>query len=304
MRYLSDDLIAAMKRNASIPSSQNKFTNTDFLAFLNEELALTIMGELTESGQDYLVLSVETSLVAGQSEYELPSQAIGWKVETVGYKNTSGDYTKLDKITRSQRGLYGSLQDSGAPSAFWIEGNNIVLVPDVGSTASGSLVFDYTRVQNELVLSSSTGLVTTVGTVGTDYVITVNSLPSTGSGVDVISGVNPFNVIARGKTAIVAGFNITVSQADFERAPVAGDYVAAKGQTPVPNIPEDFHPVLAQAGTVRCLIALNDLKGLQTAQLSLGNMLERMRSRARRRVNSSPTKIVSRSHIFNMMRSR
>lgn len=304
MRYLSDDLIAAIKRNASIPTSQNKFSNADFLAFLNEELTMTIMSELVETNQDYFITKVTIPLVASTSEYDFPTSAMGWKVETIGYQDTGGNYTKLDKINRSQRGFYGHLSDGGTPAAFYVEGNKVVMVPDVGASAVGSIVFDYVRVQNQLVMSASCGLISNVVVVGNDYQMTVNTLPSVSNGVDVIGGTNPFQVLAREKTAVVVGLTITVSMSDFERAPVVGDFVTAKGQTPVPNLPEDFHPVLAQAATIRCLISLNDAKGMQTAQASLGNMFDKMRARARRRVSSSPTKIVGRSHIFNLMRGR
>jgi len=302
MKYTSDLLIDAIKRNAGIPTSQKKFQNSDFLAFLNEELGLTVVGELVALNEDYFITTKDTALVASTSRYAIPVTAIGWKLDSIGHVDSNGSYRKLDKITRSQRDMYDTSESGTSPWAYYVEGNNIVTVPDMGSNVDGSLRFDIIEIQNELVLSSSCGLISSVTDLGSDYRLTVGSVPSTDDGVDIISGTNPFNIIAQGKSATVSSPNVTVSQDDFSRAPVAGDYVAPYGQTPIPNIPEDYHPILAQAATIRCLIAMNDNKGLQTANLSLSNMIERMRNRSKRRVNSSPTKIVPTSPILNLMR--
>ena len=304
MTYTTTDLIAAIKRDASIPTSQSRFSNADFLAFLNEELTLTMVGELLSMKQDYYITTSDATLVAGTSAYNIPVTAIGWKVDSVGYVDSSGNYIKLDKITRDQLGNYEQIASSSTPRAFYVRGNSIVTVPDIGSSTSGSLRFDMVRIQNELVLLGDTGLISTVADTGTDYTIVVDTAPvATGALVDVVSGTNPYNIIARGVTAAVAGTTVTITYgSDFDRAPVAGDYVCADGQTPVPNIPEDFHPILAQAAVIRCLIAKNDVKGIQTASVALSNSFDRMRSRSKNRVNDAPTKLVANNYVLNLMR--
>lgn len=300
MRYTSDEIITAVKRNASIPTSQKKFRTSDFLAFMNEELQLTIVGELLSLREDYFITSSTTALVASQDAYSIPTAAVGWKLEAIWHVDSEGTHSKLVRISSGQRHMYEGLADASAPVAYYFTGAGIQVVPSVGSTVSGSIKFDYVRLQNEVVSVSSTGLITTVVDTGTDYQITVDSVPSTTEGVDIISGVNPFGVIARAQSASVVGSVVTVASADFERAPVAGDYVATTGETPIPYIPEDYHPILAQAVTIRCLA--NDPKMLQTQGAVLGNMLERMRNRSSRRVNTAPRKIVSNSALLNMMR--
>jgi hypothetical protein len=301
MIYTADELIAAIKRNAGIPSSQRRFDDTDFLRFLNEELELTIVTDMIKLRQDYFIETESRSIVALQSEYPFPDRAISWKIDSIGYLDTASKYKKLNKIQRSQKGMYQSLQASSIPGGFYVEGTNIVLCPPVGTTPIGTLELDFVRLQNELVKVSSCGIISVVEDLGTDYRLTLNSVPTTGA-VDVIGGLNPFNIIARAMTTTIASPQITVTKTGFERAPVAGDYVAETGKTPIPNIPEDIHPLLAQAATIRCLIAMNDMKGLQTAQIGYANMKQALASRADERVDTAPTKIVTTSHILNMMR--
>ena len=304
MIYKTTDLINAIKRNAAFPTSQVRFSNDDFLTFLNEELQLTLVSHLVTMRQDYFVTTVDTALVASQTAYTIPVSAIGWKVESVGYIDSSDVYTKIPMITRDQRSSFSSLSSSSIPSAFYILNNSINLVPDAGSSVSGSLRFDLVRIQNELVMDTTSGNITAVTDTGTDYQMTVGTLPiSSGDSCDVISGTNPFNIIARGVTSSILGSVVTVTySSDFSRAPVLGDYVCKAGTTPIPNIPEDIHPILAQLAVVRVLAATNDIKGIQSQGIVVQNMLNVLKQRASSRVSDAPRKIVPNNYVLNMMR--
>lgn len=377
MRYLTTELISAIKRDAAIPTSQRRFENNDFLTFLNEELQLTIVGELLAMRQDYFVTTSDVPLVANQSEYDLPTSAVGWKLEAIWYVDTQGKEYRLPLITREQRGGFRNNQTAVSPSAIYVMDDKVETIPSMGNSVVGSLRYDYVRIQNELVLPSTCGLITAVnvdggsisncvdngsglirvsvsghglttgdgvtisgvsgtteangtftvtvidantfdlqsstfnnaytsgGTAtGLTYEITVETVPiSSGDSIDVISGTNPYNVMARNVATSILGSIITVTYGtSFERAPVAGDYVAPVGKTPVPNIPEDFHSILAQAATLRCMIASNDTKGIQTQGVSLNNMLQRMRDRSSKRVHDAPRKIVPNNYILNLTR--
>jgi hypothetical protein len=304
MIYNSADLISAIKRNASIPSSQVKFSNTDFLKFLNEELQLTMVNKLLSLRQDYFVTTLTTILSPSTSAYDIPTSAIGWKLEAVGYLDNNGNYTQLPLIARDQRDAFYSLDTSTIPKGFYIMGNTLHLVPSVGSTVTGSLEYDYVRIQNELVLPTACGLISTVVDTGTAYQMTVDTVPiATGETCDVVSGTNPFNIIARGVVGTVAGAVISATYGtSFSRAPVAGDYVCEAGKTPIPNIPEDFHPVLAQMAVIRCLASNNDVNGIQAQGLVLSNMLDVVSKRSSKRISDTPRKIKGNDYILNLMR--
>jgi len=193
MKYDTADLISAIKRNASIPSSQVRFSNNDFLAFLNEELQLTIVGELLSLRQDYFVSVVDTALIASTSSYSIPVSAVGWKLESVGYIDSDSNYTRLPLITRDQRDTYEGLTDATAPAAVYIMGNTVYTVPDMGSSAVGSLRFDLVRIQNELVLPTACGAIESLVDTGTDYQMTVDTVPiADGDTCDVVSVSNHF----------------------------------------------------------------------------------------------------------------
>jgi hypothetical protein len=304
MIYNTTKLIEAVKRNASIPTSQRRWSNDDFLAFLNEELQLTMVQKLLEIRQDYFVTTVDTSLVASQSNYTIPTSAVGWKLEAIGYVDSSGVYSRLPLITRDKRSSYSSISTATSPSAVYIMNDEVNTVPSMGTTVSGSLRFDYVQIQNELVLPSECGLISSVTDTGTDYQMTVGTVPiSSGDNIDVISGTNPFNKIASNVTQTTSGMVITNTYGSgYDRAPVAGDYVCPVGKTPIPNIPEDYHPVLAQMAVMRCLASANDVKGMQAAGVVMANMITTATTRSSKRVHDSPRKIVPNNYVLNHFR--
>jgi hypothetical protein len=83
---------------------------------------------------------------------------------------------------------------------------------------------------------------------------------------------------------------------------VAGDYVCAAGETPIPNIPEDVHPALAAAATMRAHIASENQKGLQLSSMAFSQKMKYLEDRAAQRVTNSPQKIVPRDHLLSSIR--
>jgi hypothetical protein len=118
-----------------------------------------------------------------------------------------------------------------------------------------------------------------------------------------MAGTNPFDTLLRKITPLsVTGTVFNFAVTDITTVPSLGDWVTATGTSCIPNIPEDFHPILAQAATIRCLIAQNDVNGLKTAQISYGSMINTLKQITKERVDSSPIKVVSQSKILGMMR--
>jgi len=305
MIYTSDNLITAMKRNTALPESQSKFDNADFLAFLNEELQISIVGELSALQEDYFMTHIDTALVADQYIYDMPPKAIGWVLYDIGYLDSSDVYTSLPRINLGQLDYFNTIITGSTPRGFYVEDDKIKLVPKTVNSASGYLRFYYERIQNKLVLLENSGKISNVSTSGNNYICTVNNIPVTANGVDVISGTQSFGLIVDNATVVaVAANNITIAQSDFERAPVVGDYVMAKGETPVPHIPETYHPILAQAGVLRMLEASGDKNNIQIAATTYARMVDKLKRRSSSRVKAAPKKIIARSSVLNMMRRR
>jgi len=84
---------------------------------------------------------------------------------------------------------------------------------------------------------------------------------------------------------------------------IVGDYVCEAEQSPVPNIPTEMHPVLAQLAAVHVLEAMGDTEGLNNAQRRLDKMNSSVMSLVDDRVELAPKKIKPRNGTISETRN-
>jgi hypothetical protein len=82
-----------------------------------------------------------------------------------------------------------------------------------------------------------------------------------------------------------------------------GDYVCQAEESPVPNIPTEMHPVLAQLTAVHALESLGDSEGLANAQKRLERMERSVMQLVDDRVELANKKIKPRNGTLNETRS-
>lgn len=162
--YTSTDLIEAVKRKASIPISQNTFSEDDILKFANEEMFLAQVPSILEYHEEYLVYEQEVPLIANVSKYPIPNRAIGMKLRDVFYRDrvSTGEIdldntfnlTEMSKINPDDRAAFQMNTGTGnTPYHYYLQNNALVVHPRVGSIPTGSLLFTYFLRPNSLVLN-------------------------------------------------------------------------------------------------------------------------------------------------------
>ncbi len=265
MSFSTTFLISSIKRRASIPTSQNLFSNADFLALANEELQDNLVPLILSAKEEYFVFNYDYSIQSGLNAYAIPSQAIGGSLRDVQLiENTS--VISLCRLFEEDR--YDTA-DNGR--GFFIQGNNINISPTPTST-SGTLRLVYYRRPNALVLSSACGQIESIDT-GTNQIV-VSSVPSaftTGVEIDFIKDKAGFDSLAVDQS--ISGVSgTTISFASLPTGLAVGDWIALAGESPVPQIPQEAHSILAQMVTVKCLEAMNDAKAMQLAEQKLQMM--------------------------------
>ena len=82
-----------------------------------------------------------------------------------------------------------------------------------------------------------------------------------------------------------------------------GDYVCQAEESPVPNIPTEMHPVLAQLTAVHALESLGDTEGLSNAQRRLERMEKSVMQLVDDRVELAPKKIKPRNGTLSETRT-
>jgi hypothetical protein len=258
-------LIPAIKRRAMLPTTQSTYQTADFLAVLNSELQATLVPLLMSVREEYFVADSDTAMVVGQSAYDIPSAAVGGDLRQVlAVSAQDGSTRPLARFEPEQ--VTGLPTGNGTPYGFVVKDEQVVLYPPPQNTLE-NLRLSYHRRPNTLVDASACGVVTAT----TSSTITFTGSPSIPN-----SGGTPFDVVKASPQfkaiSLTVGGNsggvITVS-GTVPSSVAIGDYVCVSGQSPVPQIPAELHPLLVLRAV--CVIAqgLGDGQLLQMAQAEL-----------------------------------
>lgn len=151
----TDDLVEAVKLTMSFPLSQNSFTYDNIVSFLNQELQLNAVPTLIQEHEEYLVYKVAVPLVANISRYPIPDRSIGMTLRDVKFADQSGNYYDITRIAPDDKAFFqqsnGSNQTVGK---FYLEGNEMVLTPQLIANPTGYLIMFFHLRPNYLVRNS------------------------------------------------------------------------------------------------------------------------------------------------------
>ena len=310
-RYMtSSELIASVKRRAMLPSTQVTFTDDDFLAFANEEMDMALIPYVLAFHQDYFLNHVKVPLVESQSEYQIPYRAIGNKLRDVAHEVGHIVY-EMTRITKTDEPYYqfsaGAVVGTGL-KVFYIEGNNIVLVPKLsyGGAVHGELVISYYLRPNALVSESRAMTIQSIDP--TTGIITVNAVPNiftVGANVDLIKTQSPSTTYAYDIPLLnidAVANTIQIDPTLIPRFLAVGDYICLAEESIIPQIPTDLHSMLAQRVACRCLEALGDQQGLASANQKLQEMEFKAGTIVDSRVEDAPLKVLNRHGFLRTTR--
>lgn len=305
----SDTLIESIKRRASIPSNQVTFLDADFLAFANEEMMVGLVPSILSVHEEYFVWSEEVPLVSGVSQYAIPYRAIGQKLRDVFYKDSNGNLFEMTRISPDNKSFFQGSQVISQLTTYYIQGNNIVMTPDVGTSATGSLVLTYYLRPSELVAESRVGIISsiTVGASTTDFVVSSAGIPpslTTSVYCDFYQArpghkMRVFDILPSAVNTSTR--TITFTNTDLPsgaNAIVVGDHLSLASECMIPMIPTELHSVLAQRVAARCVESMGDQAGLQAINLKLAEMENKTQSLIDNRVEGSPIKLVNYRNIL------
>lgn len=297
-KYLtSSTLIDSVKRRAMIPENQQTFLEADFLAFANEEMDLGCVPHVLSFHEEYFLYTELVTLSANTSRYPVPHRAIGTKLREVAYQDNSGNIFEMSRIKVDDIPSYQNNNIQNSFTLFYMEGNDLVLIPIVGANPIGQLRFTYYIRPNELVPEDEVSIITGVNL--TTGVINVSSIPNTftlATNFDIVQTKHPHQTIAIDVLALgidTSANTITFSPTNLPTNLSVGDHIALAEQTIVPQIPSDLHSMLAQRVAARCLEALGDAQGLTTANLKITEMEKKTGDVIDDRVEGAPLKVVN-----------
>jgi len=156
----SDDLIASVQRKIALPLSQVTFTNDDILAFANEEMMISQVPSVLLYHQEFFVHQVTIPLVTGVSRYVIPDRAIGMRLRDVKWMDNAGNMFDMTRVAPEDKAFFQlNIGANQAIHKFYVEGNELVLVPAVVSSPTGNLIVSFFMRPNQLVVNAKSATV-------------------------------------------------------------------------------------------------------------------------------------------------
>lgn len=240
------ELISALKLHGSFPTSDDLFSNADFISLLNHCLKSDITPMMLKLNEEYFLQYKDFAMASGIT-YRIPTRAVGAKIRDLQIVDASGNHTSLMR-------LYEEDRPAGA-SGYYMLRNSIELSNDL---TVGTLRMTYFARPATLVATTACGQVTAIDT-GT-FQVEVSAAPATfanGTSVDFVQNLNPYDLLAM-DTAISNVSGTTLTFTSLPTGLEVGDWICLATEAPVPMVPEEMHPVLLQAALCKTLSSKKD----------------------------------------------
>lgn len=281
-----------------MPSSQGTFQDSDLIQLMNEELQLKLVSDILITREDFFLTKEQKPVYAGVDSYSVPSRSIGNSAKLISFVDTQGNIQKL--VQRDAGELASYVGGTGTPNGFYMQGDQVVTLP-APNTTGGFIRYDFYARPNKIVPTASCAKITASSTVTGTTTFTVDtdltSALQVGSIIDLISLASPF-VLWGYKVPITAISSNQISVASSlisdqagNLLPISGDYICPSGSANIAQVPQEFHPVLAQMVANRVLLALGDLNKYNSGMATLKEDRENALKLIRNRVEESPKQI-------------
>jgi hypothetical protein len=298
-------LVDSVRKRTMCPDDTSIFTDQDILEILNEEMDVQILEKLLTLHEEHLTVHEDVD----RNEYgiyDIPYRSIGNKIRDVSLQ--SGNYTyELSQVSIGELSDYSNdIDSSGQTDSFYVESNQIKLINK--NRSYDKVRFWYHIRPNVMTLEDESGVISSIinnndGTI-TCILSSIGKNFNGTSQFDIVGkrspnkikawdlSIEPGNYTSTNKTGSIT-FNIE----DIEKNGInvgeikVGDYVCLAEQSPVPNIPTELHPVLAQAAAIHILEALGDTEALKNAGARMTVMTNSIQTLIDDRVDFAPKKI-------------
>lgn len=251
--YTTTGFLASVKRRVMLAVQNETFDDADILAIATEELQSYVFPFLMSVREEYAVASTDITFSSSTALYELPEAATGDKVRDVLLLR-DGKYFQLDRIEPER--LQDHALTSPQPYGFMFVGTRLQLVP--APTSTGTVRVNYFHRPGWLIPTSKAALITSVS--GTTVGLAGN-LPNSAlnSRISVVSGRAPYYTVGSGTiatntspTSKILSFNAQTAGAEV------GDYLCYIGESPIPQVPIELHPLLVARTVYSMYVAQGD----------------------------------------------
>lgn len=275
--YTAAAIIASLKRRALLsPSGTTPFGDTDWYALIDEEVRTYIWPLLREVHEDFFVRTAEGPIPAGLTSATLPGlpkRFLGESIKAILYDAGGGRFVKLDRLQPEEQGRQAR--------GFWIEDDRLILSPTPTEAMTVRILY-HLRPSQVVPVTSCYAITSNDGnrTVGVNTT-GATWTPATNDSVDFVQSTPGLRVLQMDNrvdkytpgtppaaTVDVQGIGATANIPN-------GSYLCRAEETPVPNIPLECFPLLAQQ---LAMLALEGRSGFAEAKLRRDELKEQVKA--------------------------
>lgn len=300
-RILDGNKMVNSVRNRTLtPDDTSIFTDADILDIIDEEMSAQVLNKLVMLHGENLTYSEDVAKSAN-GIYTFPYRAVGNKLRDVSLVTGETIY-ELSQVSIGELPDFSYSNDSNSfNDKFYVENNKIKLLQP--SRDYTSIRIRYYLRPSYLTKTEEAGVISNIVTDTVAGTVTI-AMSSVGKNFtstakfDIVGHQSPNKIKAFDLDAITltTGTSGNVVFNLFDLSDIlgdlqVGDYVTLAEETPVPNIPTEMHPLLAQAAAVQILEALSDTEALANALKRFDSMTASIQELIDERVDLAPKKI-------------
>lgn len=254
--YSTTALVSNVKLIGHIPLSNSTFTAPEIINLANRELETALMQQILSVRQGYYKTYVDYD-TNDTGLYPIPDDAIAAAVENIELIQEPS-IIQVNVVEESEQ--FATNAATSTSYGFFIVANDIQILP----FPTGCKVrIWYSRRPSVLVPTLQAGLISNIA----GPVITLAASPSTflvGQPVDGVESQPTFEFYGMRTITNVSGTDITLDAEITDL--VVGDYLTIHNQTPIPQIPVEFRPLLEQRVVVKIYELQNYLDKMKAAK--------------------------------------
>lgn len=309
---LTEDLTDSIKRRTLAPISQQTFQDSDLIELANEEMEIDLIPEIISVRNDFFKVSTTINLTVGLARYRIPQRAAYGSLVDVFFIYTNGKRFTIPVMPLDKLPTLDMSVTRNIPLGFSLESDELVIWPAPNVTGQIEIWF-YSR-RNQLVPTADCAKITSISTVSGTTTFTVNTdlsaALSVGSKIDIISTKSPFQnwaesvAITAITTTTIAMLSTDIDDAVGTVLPTVGDYICAEMTSCIPQVPQEFHAVLAQMVAARLMEGLGDLQKLEAVNGKLAAMKKQALGMIQQRIENKPDPIVIRNGLMDGLLGR
>ena len=293
----ANDLMADVKRNCNVPTSQITFQNTDFYALADNSIRSKLVPLIIKTMEEFYVYPINYAIATGQIAYPIPPRAINMMVRSVQIISSSDPDTRVNLERLNIEDLYAGISGNARflvkKNGFYLEGNNVVLYPTPVQNLDILRLNYYIR-PGQLVDISSCAQVQSIN--ASTNVVTCVSVPSTFTNAtlyDLVKANPGYDYTAIDQPVTTVNGNLITFTNALPAGLSVGDWICPQYQSCIVQVPLELQPLLTQYVVIRVLSAQGDTIGLKNALAELKDLEDNAKALLSPRVSGSVKRVVN-----------